>query len=315
MATRVLVRPLAEADLGDADRIFRLAFGTFLGLRDPLLFAGDTDYVRTRHAAEPGAALAAEIDGELVGSNFALRRGSLAFFGPLSVRPELQGQGIAQELLAATMDVFARWGVRHAGLFTFAHSAKHVALYQKLGFWPGFLMAVMVAPIDSTGGAASDTELLSRLDAPEREAALADCRAVAGDIQEGLDATAEIETIARLRLGDTVLLRRDGEVQGFALCHCGAGTEAGSNTCFVRFALVRRGLGEAAFDRLLDGCVALARERGLATLQAGVSTGNRAAYKRLLARGFRTQLQGVEMHRPEGPGYHTPDVLALDDWR
>jgi hypothetical protein len=35
------VRPLREPDLDDADRIFRLAFGTFIGLPDPLAFGGD----------------------------------------------------------------------------------------------------------------------------------------------------------------------------------------------------------------------------------------------------------------------------------
>jgi pimeloyl-ACP methyl ester carboxylesterase len=30
------IRPLAETDLAAADRIFRLAFGTFVGLPDPL---------------------------------------------------------------------------------------------------------------------------------------------------------------------------------------------------------------------------------------------------------------------------------------
>ncbi len=41
------------------------------------------------------------------------------------------------------MDIFEKWGVREAGLFTFAHSPKHIGLYQKFGFWPRFLTAVM----------------------------------------------------------------------------------------------------------------------------------------------------------------------------
>jgi predicted N-acetyltransferase YhbS len=312
---RVIIRPLRDADLDEADRIFRLAFGTFLGLPDPMRFAGDADYVRTRFAAVPDAALAAELDGELVGSNFALRRGSLAFFGPLSVRPDLQGRGIAQRLLAATMDVFGRWGVRQAGLFTFAQSAKHVALYQKFGFWPGHLMAIMAAPLATATPSPPDATLLSTLGSAEREAALDACRRLAGEHFAGLDATEEIEAIARHGLGETVLLRDRDDVQAFALCHCGAGTEAGSGTCFIRFALVRRGGDDTLLDRLLDGCAALAAQRSLGSLLAGVSTANRAAYRRLLGRGFRTQIQGVEMHRPEGPAYHVAEALVLDDWR
>ena len=37
----VAVRPLREHDLDDADRTMRLAFGTFLGLPDPLALASE----------------------------------------------------------------------------------------------------------------------------------------------------------------------------------------------------------------------------------------------------------------------------------
>ena len=43
----VSVRPLREGDLSEADRIMRLAFGTFLGLPEPMTFMGDAGYVRT----------------------------------------------------------------------------------------------------------------------------------------------------------------------------------------------------------------------------------------------------------------------------
>ncbi len=54
----ILVRPLREPDLPLADRIFRLAFGTFNGLPDPLQYGGDLDKIRTRWLADPGARLA-----------------------------------------------------------------------------------------------------------------------------------------------------------------------------------------------------------------------------------------------------------------
>jgi predicted N-acetyltransferase YhbS len=36
---------------------------------------------------------------ELVGANFSVLRGTLGWFGPLAVRPEAQGHGIAQRLV------------------------------------------------------------------------------------------------------------------------------------------------------------------------------------------------------------------------
>jgi len=41
------------------------------------------------------------------------------------------------------MQLFSNWNTKHAGLFTFAQSSKHIALYQKFDFWPRFLTAVM----------------------------------------------------------------------------------------------------------------------------------------------------------------------------
>src|SRR3712207_6554434 len=121
-AVDVVIRPLREDDLAEADRVRRLAFGTFLGLPDPLSFRGDASPVRTRYLADPSASFAAEVDGELVGTNFAVNWGSVGFFGPLSVHPEFWGRGIAQRLVEAALEAFARWETQHVGLFTFSHS-------------------------------------------------------------------------------------------------------------------------------------------------------------------------------------------------
>ena len=79
--TDIVIRPLIESDIPVADRIFRLAFGTFLGIPDPLQFFGDADYIRTRLRADPSAAFAAEANGELVGSNFVANWGSVGALG------------------------------------------------------------------------------------------------------------------------------------------------------------------------------------------------------------------------------------------
>jgi len=143
----ILVRPLVESDLGDAARILCVAFGTFLGLADPQRFLGDADMVRSRWRAQPSGVLAAEHNGKLVGSNFIANWGSFGFFGPLTTEPEYWNRGVAQRLLVPTMEIFKRWGTRHMGLYTFADSPKHLALYQKFGFWPRDLVALMAKPV------------------------------------------------------------------------------------------------------------------------------------------------------------------------
>lgn len=311
----IVIRPLREDDLPAADRIVRLAFGTFLGAPDPLAIWRGRDYVRTRWLADPAAAFGAELDGELIGSNFAAHWGSVAFFGPLTVHPDSWDRGVGKRLLEPVMECFSRWEVKHAGLFTFPHSPKHIHLYEKFGFWPRFLTALMSKPVTRTEPAPQSSRY-AELPADRQETQLHLCRALTGAIYEGLDVSGEIRAIATQRLGDTVLLWDDARLAGLAACHCGPGTEAGDNECYVKFGAVRPGPDAAEnFDRLLDACEALAAARGLSRLTAGVNVGRPEAYRQMMARGFRTDWTGVTMHRPDEPGYNRPGVYLIDDWR
>ncbi len=314
----ITIRPLREEDLDVADRVMRSAFGTYLRLPDPQAFGGDASLVRTRFAADPSAAFAATREGEIVGSAFATRWGSVGFFGPLTVRPDLWDQGIAKRLLVPIVETFARWGVRHAGLFTFPQSPKHLGLYQGFDFWPGPLTAIMWKRVRRASKLPSVDFTLASMLAPERrEAAERERAALTGAILDGLDVARETAAIAAQGLGDTVHVKDDrGELVAFAVCHVGGGSEAGSGAAYVKLGAVRPGPAAAAhFERLLDACEAFAASRSLLRLVAGVSLGRHAAYRAMLARGFRTEISGVTMHRANAPGYHSAEVWVLDDWR
>jgi GNAT superfamily N-acetyltransferase len=314
-ANRPAVSPLDEKDLPEADRILRLAFGTFLGAPDPETFWSDRDYVRSRSRAAHVATFGAKLDGELVGSNFATNWGSFGFFGPLTVRPDLQGRGIARALLDSTMAQFDAWGTRHVGLFTFAHSAKHVALYQKHGFYARFLTAIMSAPV-APQRAVAGWSRFSALSAAQQEDALRFCRDVSDSLCTGLDLSEEIKSTQAQALGDTVLVEGERGIAAFAICHYGPGTEASAGHCFVKFGAVREGpSAERDYLRLLDACEALAVEVGMPRLLAGANMAHHEAYRHLVARGYRTDIQGVGMHRANDPGYSRPGTYILGDWR
>jgi GNAT superfamily N-acetyltransferase len=315
IAMEITIRPLRENDLPDADRIFRLAFGTFIGLPDPMAFAGDAAHVRTRWLVDPAATLGAESANELIGSNFLTNWGSVGFFGPLTIRPEFWDKGVASRLLEPTMDIFAQWRTKLAGLYTFAQSAKHVHLYQKFGFWPQFLTALMTKPVDQTLTAAPWSGF-SEVAEQGRADCLKACAELTGAIYEGLNVEPEIRAVAEQKLGETVMIWDGSRLAGFAVCHCGAGSEAGSGALYVKFGAAKPGLAaEQNFNRLLEACEAFAASRGLEKLVAGVNTARVAAYRRMLARGFRTFVQGVAMLRSEDQGYNRPDVYVIDDWR
>jgi GNAT superfamily N-acetyltransferase len=309
------IRPLLERDVPEADRIFRLAFGTFLGLPDPLTFWADTAYLETRWRADPTRVFAAEAGGALVGSNVASHWGSVGFFGPLTVLPDLWDQGIAKLLMQPIMDCFTTWGIRHAGLFTFPQSTKHLYLYQKFGFFPRFLTAILSKPVASSDSVVNWSRM-SQLSESEQAAALHGCREVTEAVYDGLDVGGEIQAVAEQRLGETVLLWNRSHLAGFACCHCGAGTEAGTGTCYIKFGAVLPGPAAAQhFDQLLRACEALAVSQSLSRLVAGVNLGRQEAYQRLLASGFRADMVGVAMEKPNEPGYNHGGVYLIDDWR
>ena len=308
----VKVGPLKPHEVEEADRIVRLAFGTFLGLPNPLDFMGDRNFMRSRFRSPHVKVIAARDGGRLIGTNVATRWGSFGFFGPLTVLPEYWDRGVAQRLLEETMKIFDSWDLRHSGLFTFPQSAKHVALYQKFGYWPRYLTALMNRTPESNGAAPA---LLSVLKRTEREQAIASCAKLTHRIDKGLDLSCEIRAALAQRTGDVVLSYSRATLDGFAVCLNGPGSEGGEKTCYVKFGAVRSGAGAGnRFDKLVDACDAFAASRG-ATLEAGVNLAREGAYRRMRARGFRVTMQGVAMQRPHHEGFNHADAYVIDDWR
>ncbi len=318
----VVIRPLAESDLDAADRIVRVAFGTFLGLPDPTAFMGDANYAHTRWKADPAGALGAEHGGKLIASNFATNWGSFGFFGPLTVEPDYWNRGIAQQLLGPTMEIFRRWGNRHLGLYTFPSSSKHMLLYQKFGFWPRDLVANVAKMSRRRRGLPMSPRIPKAAFSPKRRPdelpeLFAACREVTDANFEGLDVQREIRAVSEQRLGDTVLVWDGSKLAAFAVCHCGAGSEAGSGVCYIKFAAVRPGAGAAVnFQRLLDKVATFAAASRAQKITAGVNLARREAFQALLNAGFRVESQGIAMETGDASsGYNRRDTYILDDWR
>jgi hypothetical protein len=206
-------------------------------------------------------------------------------------------------------------GITHAEIVTFPHNPKHLGLYQKFGFWPRFLTAIMSKTLKQASSVSGVT-LYSQVPETERTAVLQACREVTDAVYEGLDLRKEIESVDTQGLGDTVLLREHEGLAGFGVCRCGPGTEAGGGSCLVKFGAARPGPHAVrVFDGLLDACESHAAERGMSRLVTGVNTARHEAYRTMIGRGYRTEVLNVSMSRPNEPGYNRPDVCVVDDWR
>jgi predicted N-acetyltransferase YhbS len=311
--TATVIRPMAAADLAEATRIFRVAFGTFFKAPDPNRFRLDLGLIETRWKTDAKAALVAERNGLLLGSVMAMDWGSQFVLGPLTVDPEHWGNGVARLLVAEILEIAEQRKAGLTTLFTFPQSASHLRLYESFGFVPMFLTPLMSKAPDATTQRL-DLHIFSLLSPDEQSTVLERSRALTDAVLGGLDLRREIQAVDVQQLGETILLEVGEALAGFAVCHIGAGTEAGEGALFVKFAAVRPGAAEE-FERLLDAVDALAAQRGVSRIVAGVNTGRRDAYRRMAGRGFRAGLVGVAMHRPEQPGTLRPDAYVIDDWR
>jgi len=310
---------LKESELDEAHRIVRLAFGTFLGLPNPLDFMGDRTFMAPRFHSTHVKVLAARKAGSLIGTNVVTRWGSFGFFGPLTILPDYWDRGVAQSLLEETMKIFNRWRVRHTGLFTFPQSAKHVALYQKFGYWPRYLTAILTFPPETNPAkiqsSANPPVLLSSLGRQQREDAIKACGKLTHKIDRGLSLEGEIRAALTQKTGEVLLVYTRGVLDGFAVCLTGPGSEGGEKTCYVKFAAARGGAGAGErFDKLLAACENFAASRGIA-LEAGVNLAREDAFRRMRSRGYRVAGQGVAMQRPHAAGFNRADAYVIDDWR
>ena len=303
---------MAESDLDAVDRINRLAFGTFFGLPDPPKFRGDGDGVRTRFRAGTATGVVAEENGVVVGAGMGSVWGSFAVLGPVMVEVARWGGGIAHALTPKLVEHLAARGPDLIGLFTHAQSASHIRLYEGVGFHLQTIHSYMAKAVATpTAPAARQHALYSEAG----EGALAACRAITDAAYPGLDVSGEIEAVRKFKLGDTVLLKRDGAIAGFAVCHSGKGSECGTGAILAKLAFVRPGTDAAADLRaLLQGVEALGARLG-ATRLVACTNAARGAYGVLKDCGFRAFMNGIAMMQRNDLGFNRPDVFALDDWR
>ncbi|MBG1261356.1 GNAT family N-acetyltransferase [Nostoc commune] len=310
----ISIRRLQQSELAIADQVFRLAFGTFRKHPEPAKYGGDMTFMK-RWFTDPTAVFGAEVDGQLVGSNFATNWGSFGFFGPLTIHPDFWGHKIAPQLIEPAMECFKGWKNKQAGLFTFPDSPLHLSLYQKFGFYPQFLTAVLSKPLRSTKQLLQGTRY-SGLPEDKQLECLKSSQELTDALYDGLDLKREICAVEEQRLGDTIFLWDDKGLTSFAVCHYGKDTEAGSDNCYIKFAAVRLGLKAGQnFEQLLQECEILSVLQGASRLIGGVNTARYQAYQKMLAFGFRIERIGIAMLNPNQPAFNRPDTYVIDDWR
>jgi predicted N-acetyltransferase YhbS len=142
----VVIRRATEADSLVCGRILYTAFKTLAEQhRFPPDFHTEEDaiYIIRTLIAHPSifGVVAEDGAGKIVGSNFLDERDCIYSVGPISVDPQIQGQGIGRRLMEAVLE---RGKGKNIRLLTDGFNMQSIPLYASLGFEvkePVFLMA------------------------------------------------------------------------------------------------------------------------------------------------------------------------------
>ncbi len=331
------IKALDTSHLPEIEALVRVAFAKHIGIADPNLFNSGAS-LTSRFAVAADGAFGTFIDNKLVAAIFCTPWGSFGFFGPLVVLPEYWGSGLAQALIAKADQFLIDRNIDLAGLYTFSNSPKHLALYQKFGYWPKQLTVLMSKEVSqdlshdlsldfskhpvSTAAVKRQSTLFSQLDCAAQKMHLESAQVLCDGIYPGLDLSVEINALASCKIGETIFIdsesgresdsANDGATVGFAVCHYGLGSEATSNSCYIKFAAASN---EEQFSRLLSECLKHSSAVGVTHISAGINTARHEAYKTMLESGFRIKAIGVAMLRAQHDGFNRPGVFVIDDWR
>jgi predicted N-acetyltransferase YhbS len=289
------IRPMRETDLGAVLEVTNAAFAGLIERTtghkpDGPMFASNLGTYRL--SLDPPGCLVAVNGADVVGANFSVLRGTLGWFGPLAVRPDAQGQGIAQRLVTECLRSADERGVRLMGRETIADSAQHIHLYQKLGFHPSWT------------GMNYRYELRGEQmpDGVELDGAVPNLDYVYPGYDAHLDARATRSAQAGVTLtcGD-----------GVAVCHLIGTLWADTDIAYVPLVAAP---DRETFDLLVRAVQAVARDHGKLRVVTQVPGSAWATQEALHQLGYQPGGAALRMKRGESLDYDAGDFYYCDDW-
>src|SRR3954469_9506905 len=192
-------------DIAELNEVFSAAFTDryrrdgLSGVRVPYL-----NPVIWRYAIEDaaeGALLWRDERGAVAAFNMVHQSGAEGWMGPLAVRSDQQGHGVGKDVVSRGIAWLRNRQAKIIGLETMPRTMDNIGFYSRLGFVPGQL--TLTLSYDAFRHESS-LELLSRLSPARQADAIAECRALLGQILPGSDYSREIALTHELQLGETL---------------------------------------------------------------------------------------------------------------
>jgi GNAT superfamily N-acetyltransferase len=289
--------PVTERDIAGLNRLFADAFTDryrrdgLVGVRVPFLNAAIWRYAIAD--AGEGAMLWRDESDRIVAFNIAHRSGAEGWMGPLAVRPDRQLAGLGKEIVLAATEWLQAQGVSTLGLETMPRTVDNIGFYSRLGFVPGHLTLTMTREVQRAASGSPSYALLGALDPGERAARLAEIGRMVESMAPGYDFSREIQLTLDLLLGNVVIVRRDGKLAAFALCHSAPLAESGTRE---ELRVLKVGATDAdTLMAALDAVGAWAASQGVRRIAVRCQTAYRDAFRALIEAEFRVRWSDLRM--------------------
>ena len=204
---------LRTATPGDAERCGTVCCEAFTAIANQHNFPPDlpsaevTIGLLSKIIADPRVyGIVAEIDHQIVGSNFMDERSAIAGIGPITIDPIVQNRGVGRALMDDCMARAAERRVPGVRIVQAGYHVRSLSLYTKLGFVTREPLAVMHgAPLDLQNPGYSVRKAL--------EADLQACNRVCFKLH-GIDRSAEV--LDAIKQGTATVVEHDGGVTAYA---------------------------------------------------------------------------------------------------
>jgi len=312
---RVLNGPMSArlTDIDALNRAFSDAFTEryrrdgMVGVRVP--FLSPTIWRYAIEDADGGAMLWRDERDEIVAFNMAHHSGVEGWMGPLAVRPEWQGTGVGKSVVLAGVEWLRSRRARVIGLETMPRTMDNIGFYSSLGFVPGRLTITLTLDAASVD---TPVPLLGALPPRERDEMLAHCLRITREQMPGYDFTRELILTLELGLGDAVLLRRAGELVGFALFHAAPLVEGRSREELRVLKMVL--CDQLDVEVMADLLAGAARRAGTRRVAVRVQGEYLDVYRRLVARGARVRWTDLRMTLAGSGEGKAKGGVVLSNW-
>lgn len=247
---------------------------------------------------------------EIVAFNMCHQSGAEGWMGPLAVDPAYQGHGLGKRIVTTGIDFLKRQHARVIGLETMPRTMDNIGFYSTLGFIPSHLTLTMT--IEAAYAAERRIPQLTRIPDADRVGVLAQCGVLVRELLSGYDFTREILLTDALGLGETLILERGSEIDGFALCHSVPLVEGRSKEELRVLKLVAR--TEEDFETLLTQIADYARRSGNRRVAVRLQGSYPELFRRMVARHARVCWSDLRMSATDYLEQKPASGVVLSNW-